>query len=52
MKLTQIEFTERSGALFLIAILLFHEDGHDTKHTQVALEDIFNVISCLLLYEA
>jgi hypothetical protein len=50
--LTNIECTDRSGALFLIAILLFHEDGRGavaTKHTQVALlEDMFNVISLLL----
>ena len=49
--LTKIECSERSGALFLIAILLFHEDGRDavvTKHTQDALKDIFNVISLLL----
>ena len=53
--LTKIECSERSGALFLIAILLFHEDGRDavvTKHTQDALQDIFNVISLLLFFEA
>jgi hypothetical protein len=53
--LTEIECTERSGALFLIAMLLFHEDGRDAvvaKHTQDALEDIYNVISLLLFFEA